>query len=543
MPRLVTLVLALALPLTFAPAAGAAQYRFTLDNAGVLKLRLADPGGTDPVQLRVRALDSLDPGSILIFELLQGVGAGAPDAFDGAPAGCSVITRREINCQRGFTSALTRIDIVGGAGDDEIAGAPLGAVPVTINGGDGKDELGGTAADDVLDVGSGPRGKVETASGNGGNDVLRRTYPFNPLDPDHGGVVFDGGSGDDRISPHPVGLGAPAVDDPGDAQPLAFHNRLLGGFGSDTITGSSGRDEIFGDRPGGSRGDGGDTIDALAGDDVVDGNFGDDVIDAGSGDDVLIQGGNPVLNFQASDHPDGADVLVGGVGRDTVDYRSRRTPLSLTPNDQTANDGHPGERDDIRQIEVIRAGSGADSFFGAASLNDGLPDEIKAGSGDDVLITGDGNDVLDGERGVDLFRAGSGNDTLDARDGTFDRELSCGTGDDSAFVDLKDPTPNACERVMRLAITEELNVEIAGSRRLRRRGGSVRVRLACPRAAKAGCRGRVALTGGRSMAYRLRRGRRATVTVAAPRLGRTTLTARQRGQDGPKTTVVQVTVR
>jgi RTX calcium-binding nonapeptide repeat (4 copies) len=100
---------------------------------------------------------------------------------------------------------------------------------------------------------------------------------------------------------------------------------VLGGSGSDRITGSNGDDRILGvggaDRIGGGRGDdcidGGTRSDVLSGSEGADrilGGAGNDHLDGGTGKDTLSAGvGNDTVNTAF-----GADTVSGGPGRDAI---------------------------------------------------------------------------------------------------------------------------------------------------------------------------------------------------------------------------------
>jgi hypothetical protein len=72
-------------------------------------------------------------------------------------------------------------------------------------------------------------------------------------------------------------------------------------------------------------------------------------------------------------------------------------------------------------------------------------DILRALAGGDRVVGGFGPDRLVGGRGSDLLVAASGNDIVYARDGDPDR-VSCGPGDDVAFVDRRDRV-RGCESV------------------------------------------------------------------------------------------------
>lgn len=168
-------------------------------------------------------------------------------------------------------------------------------------------------------------------------------------------VRLEGGEGDDEldISPHDLpiageiildgGSGADDIEGPTTDRSVT----IVGGPGNDTLKGGRGTDRL----------DGGD------GNDQVDGNDGNDEVRGGTGDDNVV--GGRIMS---------ADVIDGGPGRDTVKgdwYDSNAPengPLSVTF-DGVANDGRPGEGDNVTSIEMIEtkrvatliAGDGADA--------------------------------------------------------------------------------------------------------------------------------------------------------------------------------------
>jgi RTX calcium-binding nonapeptide repeat (4 copies) len=73
-------------------------------------------------------------------------------------------------------------------------------------------------------------------------------------------------------------------------------------------------------------------------------------------------------------------------------------------------------------------------------------DVLRAGAGSDRVVGGFGPDRLVGGRGNDLLIAADGDDIVYARDGMSDR-VSCGRGDDVAFVDRRDHVRGGCESV------------------------------------------------------------------------------------------------
>ena len=240
---------------------------------------------------------------------------------------------------------------------------------------------------------------------------------------------------------------------------------LDGGAGEDKLVGAEGDDLLRG-------GDGNDTID---------GADGRDRIEAGAGDDLLAPDGYEHAN---------ADVVDGGPGFDRIegDYSSRFSdtdpPVAITFGGG-ADDGRPGEGDDLRSVEKVwlsvggsfTGTDGADEFrlsqVGTPSTMNGLggDDRLRSGDGADRLDGGAGNDSVDGGFGDDELIGGPGrdtisgdlaggdcgplwcrypygNDTIQARDGEVD-SITCGAGTDTVNADAQDVVAPDCENVVR----------------------------------------------------------------------------------------------
>jgi RTX calcium-binding nonapeptide repeat (4 copies) len=259
----------------------------------------------------------------------------------------------------------------------------------------------------------------------------------------------------------------------------------LGGPGADQLQGDKGPDTLDGG-PGDDRLDGRDGADVLLGgdgNDAVYGDGGSDRLDGGAGDDTL----RPDYYERPS-----ADVVDGGPGTDKIesDYSNRFTdvdpPLAFTL-DGGADDGRPGEGDDVRNVEKFDL-----SVSGTFTGTDGPeeirlrqmlePSNVSGRGGDDRLLTGDGPDRLDGGPGADYLDGGFGddvlvggpgrdtlngdtaggdcgplwcklpygNDTIDARDGEADSVI-CGAGTDTVTADAIDVVSPDCETVTRTA--------------------------------------------------------------------------------------------
>lgn len=127
----------------------------------------------------------------------------------------------------------------------------------------------------------------------------------------------------------------------------------------------------------------------------------------GGGNDTLIGGGGP-------------DELDGGAGRDIVSYDGRPDPVRVSIG-EGADDGAPGEGDNVIAVEQLIGGAGADTLIGSGTGEriEGRNgnDTIDGRGGNDALIGGAGADVLQGGDGDDVFVASSASDGADTMQG------------------------------------------------------------------------------------------------------------------------------
>ena len=119
--------------------------------------------------------------------------------------------------------------------------------------------------------------------------------------------------------------------------------------------------------------------------------------DGGAGDEF----------FTAAAEPDGPDRYIGGQRvAAQVNYGLRTTAVALS-NNGVADDGAPGEGDDIASEFNILFGGAGDDVIAAGSGNELF---VGGGAGDDVIETGGGNDLVLESRGADAVRLGPGAD-------------------------------------------------------------------------------------------------------------------------------------
>ncbi|MEO0717263.1 MAG: PA14 domain-containing protein, partial [Pseudomonadota bacterium] len=129
---------------------------------------------------------------------------------------------------------------------------------------------------------------------------------------------------------------------------------------------------------------------------------------------------------------DGADVLVGGRGEDTLAGGDGDDRLNGGAGEDDLSGGEGADR--------LAGGNGDDSLSGgdgADRLNGGNGDDsLSGGDGDDTLIGGRGNDEIDLGAGDDRAFGGSGDDTFFSGDGG--NEIRGGSGTDTVSYENSD---------------------------------------------------------------------------------------------------------
>ncbi|MEE9387978.1 MAG: calcium-binding protein [Paracoccaceae bacterium] len=192
--------------------------------------------------------------------------------------------------------------------------------------------------------------------------------------------------------------------------------------GDDTITGT-GADDIIDAKAGN------DSVKSAGGQDHITGGQGEDILNAGSGHDTVSGGEGHDLLLGGQ----GSDVLDGGSGNDLAagDYVGAEWSLvdgkwvynpelvvvdpalaASDPGDTNYNDTiTTGQGDDVllgnRGDDILRSGAGED-IINAGTGND----TAYGGAGDDVINLEDGNDLAYGGVGADIVNAGDGDDVV-----------------------------------------------------------------------------------------------------------------------------------
>ena len=313
----------------------------------------------------------------------------------------------------------------GGAGNDNIDGGPGGD---TINGNEGNDELIGGGGSNTLDGGEGVDIAVYLQSAKVSVDLSKGTAVHIPLD-----VTFANRGGEDSLT------------------------------GIENVKGSHGNDVINGDKdPNTLKGlDGADTINGLGENDVILPNR--PAMD--SDGDGMLDANTRALNTEApTDQVDGADVVDGGAGTDTISYEGEDqivtidlgSPSLATEDDDTDTDGvQPGFArvkveittvDAVDLIKTVTHGAGDDAVEVSTIENivGGFANDVLTGNdGDNMLSGGAGEDNLTGGKGNDVLNGGADDDTLNGDEGND--MLTGGAGDDTFDGGLGDDTIYADE--------------------------------------------------------------------------------------------------
>ena len=280
------------------------------------------------------------------------------------------------------------------------------------------DALGG---DDVVITGA----ANDTLKGGAGNDTLRS------------------GGGDDILA--------------GDAG----NDTLIAGSGNDTLSGGDGSDVLYGES-------GNDTLAGNAGADTLVGGLGDDtyLFNLGDGRDTIIDeyiygsGGNDTLRFgEGITKVDLVARAVSGSNDLQIAIRESGKGFDVLSDMVTLKNWFDASKrienitlfdGTIVSLSEMQGGTDGDDYlvFGdsdtvidAMGGNDTVisangNDTLNGGTGNDILISNNGNDILDGGEGNDTLKSGAGNDILNGGAGTD--TLEGGAGNDTYLFDRGD---------------------------------------------------------------------------------------------------------
>lgn len=217
-------------------------------------------------------------------------------------------------------------------------------------------------------------------------------------------ILTRGRNGDDQI----------VLDETNGALPPLFANA---GPGNDTISGGSAGDFLFGNA-------GNDLIRGFGGNDTIIGGTGKDLLLGDRGDDFVDgRGGNDVIVWS---NGDGSDTIEGGTGLDTVQVNGADAVGDFIRIDANG-DRVAVERVnfdpfllDIGSTEIldIDGGGGSDALLGSRGLAAlGIALDLDGGEGNDLVIGGDGGDLIRGGAGNDTALGKGGDDTVDGGEG------------------------------------------------------------------------------------------------------------------------------
>ncbi|WP_083222738.1 calcium-binding protein, partial [Ensifer sp. LC163] len=346
------------------------------------------------------------------------------------------------------TDTLDSIEmVIGGSGDDRLAGDAAGN---TLAGNDGNDGIDGRDGGDTL---SGGQGDDSVSGGNGNDTMLVEAPACVPGETSDGNDSYDGGAGNDRLDASAstktivvdLEQGTASGDEIG-SDTLHSIEAVIAGTSDDRLAGDAACNTLVGN-------DGNDVIDGRSGNDTLSGGQGDDTVAGGAGDDTvivvaMIETGNGTATN------DGTDRYSGGDGIDTLDM-SALVQAVLADIEAGIAEGNEIGTDVIDGFEIITGGQGGDQLSGGAGNNilsggDGN-DRLRGRGGDDVLVGGAGDDELEGNTGSDTFlvvippeASGSdGNDRIDGNEAVDSYDASAAT--QAVVIDLDGGTAEGAE--------------------------------------------------------------------------------------------------
>ena len=389
-----------------------------------------------------------DNGDILINNGEVSVSGGTPSVNNTQQIFAFGLDGNDQISLNEFNGALPKATFLGSSGNDLLIG---GAGQDFLLGGSGNDTIRGQGNDDRLFGGSGndvllgDRGN-DRVEGQDGSDLLI----WNNGD---GSDFMEGGAGNDFVQVNGAnGAGDDFSIDP-NGERVRFQRNNLGLFtldigttenldvngqgGSDVIIGSVGLNGLISlDLDGGEGNDlliGGDGVDVLRGgpgNDTSIGNRGNDIVLGEAGSDLLIW-----------NNGDGSDFLEGGSGTDTVQVNGADgagDDFSISPNGQRVR----FQRDNLGLFTLdigttenldVNGQGGNDIIIGSVGLNGLISLDLDGGEGNDLLIGGDGADVLRGGAGNDTSIGNRGNDIVLGEAGND--LLIVNNGDGSDFLE------------------------------------------------------------------------------------------------------------
>ncbi|HET9676893.1 MAG TPA: hypothetical protein VFP21_05255 [Solirubrobacterales bacterium] len=291
--------------------------------------------------------------------------------------------------------------IQGGPGSDQIEGGP-GDDPHLDGGGDSDEVIGGAGIDNA----DGGAGEGDIVRGDNGTDTLSGGPGANDIvsyaSASRGGIDVNlaagtaKGDGHDNISGFEDVVGSPQPDDiVGDGE----QNRIDGGVGNDTLQSGGGGGEAFG-------GPGSDECDGF----TVESSCGPEAGPPPGGSYVILNQGLAGSSLIVQGSPGADDIRVSlGAGGWTVS----NSTAPISPGDGCLSNGPNNVvcgGDPSLSLIVVTGDSGDDTLAIDGSVPAGAHVRMNGNAGNDTLIGGNGDDVL--EAGENYNGPDNGNDTL-----------------------------------------------------------------------------------------------------------------------------------
>jgi CSLREA domain-containing protein len=300
--------------------------------------------------------------------------------------GTSSVQPIHVNRTLKLNSISTFENVVGGSGGDTITGNSQNN---TLSGGAGNDKLNGNQGSDVLLGGLGDDTYVFVAASSGEADQLHEKV----------NEGIDSVNFSSLTARLVVSLETSLVQNVHSSRTLklstssSFEN-LVGGSGSDTLTGNGLNNSLAG-------------------------GTGEDRLTGGGGSDTLLGGPNDDTYFFDDPLPEESDQVHEKVneGIDTLDFSAQITGVSVNVGTSLVQ-----SLDAARDLK-LNASSTFENVVGGAG-----PDILFGNSLDNLLIGGDGNNILVGAGGTDILTGGNGRDILIG--GLGPDALTGGTGED-----------------------------------------------------------------------------------------------------------------
>ena len=212
---------------------------------------------------------------------------------------------------------------------------------------------------------------------------------------------------------------------------------IIGGAGTDILTGGDGDDLIYGFTididQGVTVGLGADVLNGGDGNDELRGSAASETLLGGAGDDVLGSRG-------------GADILDGGPGIDFGLIFRQFLDTDYTFDFSPGAAGNIVEPDGTRLIQIeslqVTGGSGVERVWGGSFF-----DVLLGGGNNDFLYGNEGNDLLMGEAGNDTLDGGIGDDFVEYLGVRSDYSIALVSATSVTVTDLRAGAPDGVDQV------------------------------------------------------------------------------------------------